>query len=79
MTSTDTLPILRPTAAPAAHEHSWLTESRHSTSEGTIVYVRCGACAARRVDLRPSSTTPSTSLPPIAMSRSVGESPSVRP
>ncbi|UPL13350.1 hypothetical protein [Microbacterium galbinum] len=79
MTSTDTLPIPRPTAVPMAHEHSWLTESRHPTSEGVVVYVRCGACTARRIDLRPSSAAPSTSLPPIAMSRSVGESPNVRP
>ncbi|MFJ4254910.1 hypothetical protein [Microbacterium sp. NPDC090003] len=79
MTTTNTLPILRPAPAPVAHEHSWLTESRHATSEGIVVYVRCGTCAARRVDLRPSSATPSTALPPIAMSRSVGESPTVRP
>lgn len=79
MTSTDTLPIPRPTTAPMAHEHFWLTESRHSTSEGIVVYVRCGACTARRIDLRPSSAAPSTSLPPIAMSRSIGETPTVRP
>ncbi|MFK0403638.1 hypothetical protein ACIQTT_15010 [Microbacterium sp. NPDC090225] len=78
MTSTNTLPIPRPTTAPVAHEHSWLTESRHSTSEGIVVYVRCGACAARRVDLRPSSAS-SAALPPIAMSRSIGESPTLTP
>ncbi|MBQ3358142.1 MAG: hypothetical protein IJG47_04485 [Microbacterium sp.] len=79
MTSTDTLPILRPTTALMAHEHFWLTESRHSTSEGIVVYVRCGACTARRIDLHPSSAAPSISVPPIAMSRSIGESPTVRP
>jgi len=36
----------------STHEHSWLTESRHATSEGTVRYVQCPECAARRVDLQ---------------------------
>ncbi|UFU03987.1 hypothetical protein LQF12_05150 [Ruania suaedae] len=34
----------------AQHEHDWVVESRHPTSIGTVVYVRCG-CGTRRVDL----------------------------
>ncbi|MFK4791612.1 hypothetical protein [Microbacterium sp. ZW T5_56] len=33
------------------HEHGWVTESRHRTSEGIVVYVRCVDCDARRVDV----------------------------
>ncbi|GAA3668324.1 hypothetical protein [Microbacterium marinilacus] len=41
-----------PRPAPIApHEHAWLTESRHATSEGVVVYVRCAGCDVRRVDL----------------------------
>ncbi|MFF7293245.1 hypothetical protein ACFY9N_12010 [Microbacterium sp. NPDC008134] len=84
MTSTNTLPIPRPTIAAAPHEHSWLTESRHATSEGVVVYVRCGRCTARRVDLHPTTAAPSTTLssttlPPVALSRSLGESRIVTP
>lgn len=79
MTSTNALPIPRPLLSPQGHEHSWLTESRHPTSEGIIVYVRCGACAARRVDLQPSATVSNTTMPPIALSRSLGEATSVTP
>ncbi|WP_167003278.1 hypothetical protein [Mumia sp. ZJ430] len=35
----------------STHEHGWRTESRHVTSEGTVHYVRCSECGARRVDL----------------------------
>ncbi|MDR6867624.1 hypothetical protein J2Y69_002228 [Microbacterium resistens] len=52
------------------HEHAWLTESRHRTSQGELLYVRCTACSARRVDLLPSS-----GLPPTAASRVIGGSP----
>lgn len=67
MTSTNTLPIPRPTFAAPAHEHAWLSESRHPTSEGTVVYVRCASCSARRVDLQPYPASP-----PIAISGDVG-------
>ena len=43
---------LRPHLVPLSHEHGWVTESAHRTSEGTIVYVRCAGCGMRRVDLR---------------------------
>jgi hypothetical protein len=60
MTSTHTIPILRPTAAP--HEHGWLVESRHPTSEGTVVYVRCADCGIRRVDLQERPPAPPSAL-----------------
>lgn len=58
------------TAKPTdAHEHGWNTESRHLTSAGYIIYVRCGACGARRVDfegdacLLPSPLSNATASP----------------
>lgn len=42
-----------PLSSIRVHEHSWLTESRHSVSDGVILYVRCSQCTARRVDLQP--------------------------
>ncbi|WP_456284567.1 hypothetical protein [Microbacterium sp. JZ101] len=38
-------------AAARTCEHGWRTESRHPTSEGVVLYVRCTRCGARRVDL----------------------------
>ncbi|MCK3770902.1 hypothetical protein MZK47_14580 [Microbacterium aerolatum] len=65
MTALHTRPILR--QAPAvAHEHAWTAESRHRTSDGTVVYVRCTGCAARRVDLQQDSQRP-----PAGISRSI--------
>jgi len=41
------------------HEHGWITESRHRTSEGLIIYVRCVDCDARRIDVVPwAAATP---------------------
>ncbi|WP_200837762.1 hypothetical protein [Ruania rhizosphaerae] len=41
------------------HEHGWHVESRHTTTMGTVLYVRCG-CGARRVDLQgPGEPAPS--------------------
>ncbi|QLD10303.1 hypothetical protein [Microbacterium oleivorans] len=37
-------------SASESHEHGWITESSHRTSDGTIRYVRCAICNARRVD-----------------------------
>ena len=37
--------------APVTHEHGWWVESRHATSRGCVLYVRCAVCGARRVDL----------------------------
>jgi hypothetical protein len=34
-----------------AHEHGWLVESAHRTSEGIVQYVRCAECGVRRVDV----------------------------
>ena len=50
-----------------AHEHGWQVESRHATSQGWILYVRCGECGVRRVDLaqRPGAV-------PAALSAEVG-------
>ncbi|MDF2989586.1 MAG: hypothetical protein K0S37_100 [Microbacterium sp.] len=63
MTAPETLST--PLAAPV-HEHAWVTESAHLTSEGRIRYVRCTGCRARRVDLDPASATP-----PLPISRAV--------
>jgi hypothetical protein len=46
MTSLNTLPIPRIRPATQTHEHAWLMESRHPTSEGTVLYVRCDECGA---------------------------------
>ncbi|WP_312168730.1 hypothetical protein [Microbacterium sp.] len=64
MTSLQTLPTPRIPSTPAPHEHAWLVESRHRTSDGTVLYVRCADCAMRRVDLQPH-----TQMPPTALSR----------
>lgn len=59
---------LLPAAAPApVHEHAWVTESVHATSEGCVRYVRCVGCAARRVDLDPWEVAPAS-----AVSRVIG-------
>ncbi len=51
-----------------AHEHAWLVESAHNTSEGMVLYVRCGAgCGARRIDRQGLVETP-----PSAVSQVVG-------
>jgi hypothetical protein len=60
MTSLHTLPIPQQTAP--SHEHAWLVESRHPTSEGVVVYVRCADCGTRRVDLQVAPTIPPAAL-----------------
>ena len=68
------LPTELPTesAQPAsAHEHGWLTESAHRTSEGVIRYVRCTDCGARRVDLQKNSSTPAIAIATPEHSRSL--------
>ena len=50
--------------ADATHDHGWLTESSHQTSEGRVLYVRCTLCGVRRVDLQPHPL-----LPPWTLSR----------
>lgn len=57
-----------PGAVSRAHEHGWVTESAHRTSEGVVLYVRCAGCGVRRVDLRDQA-----SAPPAALSQLVAE------
>ncbi|KJL28673.1 hypothetical protein [Microbacterium oxydans] len=68
MTAPQTLPLPRIPAHSQPHEHAWLIESRHRTSEGTLLYVRCVDCGNRRLD---SQTHPHR--PPSALSREIGE------
>ena len=63
MASLHTLPLPRVHPAADAHEHAWLVTSRHPTSEGVVVYVRCAHCGAHRVDMQPHPH-----LPPAALS-----------
>ncbi|TPW73997.1 hypothetical protein FJ657_15200 [Schumannella soli] len=60
MSTTATSADARPTETSSApgdprsarpHEHGWITDSIHRTSEGTVAYVRCASCGAHRVDL----------------------------
>ncbi|MGW9157856.1 hypothetical protein [Microbacterium sp. NPDC055665] len=62
MTSQNTLPIPRVRPSAETHEHSWVVESRHPTSEGVVLYVRCGDCGIRRVDLQSHPHTPPAAL-----------------
>lgn len=57
---------VRPAPAPAvaAHEHGWRVESSHATSSGRVLYVVCGECGTRRVDVQDAAH-----LPPDALSR----------
>ncbi|APH45675.1 hypothetical protein BMW26_12480 [Microbacterium sp. 1.5R] len=60
MTSLHTLPIPHQTAR--IHEHAWTADSRHPTSEGVVVYVRCAECGTHRVDLETHPQRPATAL-----------------
>lgn len=42
----------------ATHEHAWVTESQHATSEGVVRYARCVACDSRRVELQYGGVVP---------------------
>ncbi|WP_447653123.1 hypothetical protein [Microbacterium sufflavum] len=69
MTAADTLPV--PLVPPVdRHEHAWLVESRHPTSEGVVLYVRCLDCGTRRVDVAAHPH-----LPPRALSRPLAAAP----
>ncbi|WP_369374071.1 hypothetical protein AB1046_07940 [Promicromonospora sp. Populi] len=57
----------RDSARDTPHEHSWTTESRHPTSAGHVLYVRCTACGTHRVDLQDHKDAP-----PMPLSRVVG-------
>ncbi|WP_295825287.1 hypothetical protein [uncultured Microbacterium sp.] len=64
MTASRTIPL-----APSAsvHEHAWITESVHLTSDGRVRYVRCAGCSVRRVDVDTAAL-----LPPAALTREIG-------
>ncbi len=67
MADLDTRPV--PVTTPAQrHEHAWVTDSRHRTSEGVLVYVHCVGCGVHRVDIQERMETP-----PRAWSRELGE------
>lgn len=72
MTTMHTLPIHLHVAPP--HEHAWLIESRHQTSEGVVAYVRCAGCGTRRVDLQTHAM-----MPPSPISAEMSPESSVRP
>ncbi len=56
---------------PRIHEHAWVVESAHNTSEGRVLYVRCaGNCGARRIDLQGP-----IEVPPSEVSVVLGRSP----
>lgn len=44
------------------HEHGWIVESAHSTSEGRVLYVRCAECGVRRIDVEQHPDAPPTVL-----------------
>ena len=56
-----------PETASSPCEHGWVTASRHATSQGVVVYVRCVSCASHRVELASAGSA----MPPRAMSRPV--------
>lgn len=66
MTSSHTLPLALPLplipAPVPPHEHAWLVESRHRTSEGTVLYVRCPDCGVRRLDVQGQPDRPPTAV-----------------
>ncbi|MFC0247649.1 hypothetical protein ACFFIO_03935 [Citricoccus parietis] len=70
MTSPHTFPLPLQEDRSTRHEHAWRAESRHLTSEGLVLYVRCGDCGVLRVDVQENQ-----GLPPAALSRVIGVSP----
>ena len=66
MADLDTRPVPVATPLKERHEHAWITESRHPTSEGVLFYVRCADCGIRRVDLQTHHQAP-----PAALSREI--------
>lgn len=73
MTTIDTRPAPQTSTQEARHEHSWATKSRHATSAGYVVYVRCTACGSHRVDLQGHRE-----MPPAPLTRVVGSAPEAR-
>lgn len=70
MTSPRTIPLPLQEDRTIRHDHGWHVESRHLTSEGLVLYVRCVGCGALRVDVQGNQ-----GLPPAALSREIGVSP----
>lgn len=67
MTNTETGSRQLNTTPAVLHEHGWRVESQHATSAGQVIYVRCGDCGIRRVDvLMPDH------LVPVAISAELG-------
>jgi len=64
MTTSHAFPL---TTSASRHEHAWMTESVHVTSEGRVRYVRCVDCVARRVDVEAAPA-----VPPSALTREIG-------
>ncbi|ALJ20420.1 hypothetical protein [Microbacterium sp. No. 7] len=62
MTPAETGLPQRSTAPSTAHEHGWYVESRHATSIGRVLYVRCAVCGARRVDVQEHADRPPAAL-----------------
>lgn len=67
MTTTDTrIASPHPSDVPArarripSHEHAWVTRSRHPTSDGDVLYVRCIRCGTQRIDLQSRPHLPAT-------------------
>ncbi|WP_104091641.1 hypothetical protein [Arthrobacter sp. GMC3] len=51
------------TATTITHEHSWLVESAHTTSEGRVVYLKCSTgCGSRQVAIRATQRSPMAPL-----------------
>ncbi|SED72998.1 hypothetical protein [Ruania alba] len=53
---------LTPSVPLAAHEHGWVVESAHHTSQGRLLYVRCTGCGVRRVDLQDQGDRPPSAI-----------------
>lgn len=62
MTIFHTQEIQSPLEQGATHEHAWLLESQHTTSQGQVSYVKCAGCGARRVELNSRFEEPPTAL-----------------
>lgn len=66
ITTSDIRPLSQSTETTAQtaahHEHAWAIESRHRTSEGTVLYVWCESCRARRIDLQRRYDAPPAAL-----------------
>ncbi|WP_287903184.1 hypothetical protein [Arthrobacter sp.] len=46
----DTRTALQPAVQAETHDHLWAIRSRHSTSEGVVLYERCADCGAWRIE-----------------------------